>query len=245
VPQLYSKANQLRIFEPGCAVLDASAQPTGAFFDTSAKSCPNDGKANGTRTMAWDRATGKFAGVWLQNTYVPTSYGGYASGSTPVTESGMTQCGTNDLLPKGCYDSPRLSPAFRFGFAWDVFGNGKTAIRGGVGQFLNRLSYNQIAGANSYSLPLSKTTYYGSIMDVQGSAVQNAASQSPRGTIGVGFNGFQQNESTYNGSFGIQQNMGWSTVLEATYVFNLRRHLPYTMNRNYYPLFSQYQNAAT
>jgi len=243
VPQLYNKANQMRVYEPGCAILTAGV-PTGVY-DTSAGACPNNGTT--TKTMAWDRAQGAngFAPVWLQNTFVPASAGGYASGSKPVNESGMTQCGSDPLLPHGCYTPPKISPSLRFGFAWDVFGNGKTAVRGSIGQFLNRLSYNQIAGANSYSLPLAKTTYYGSIMDVQSSAVQASATSGPRGTIGVGFNGFQQNEATYNGSFGVQQSLGFSTVLEATYVFNLRRHTPYTMNRNYYPLFSQYENAAT
>ena len=37
--------------------------------------------------------------------------------------------------------------------------------------------------------------------------------------------------------------MGFSTVLEASWVFNLRRHMPYNMALNYFPLCSQYDNA--
>ena len=77
--------------------------------------------------------------------------------STATPWPGMLVAGTDPRLPQGLYTVPSISPAFRFGFAWDVFGNGKTAIRGGIGQFLNRLSYNQIAGPSSlpaHSVPV-------------------------------------------------------------------------------------------
>ncbi len=230
VPAAYNKADMARIYEQACEWLTGPS--AGTQYLTTTGSCPNNATAG---TRAWDRATNTFAPNWLVGTFVP------GSGST--TEGIVRADGSNPLLPRSLYTVPTLSPAFRFGFAWDVFGNGKTAIRGGVGQFLERLSYNMIAGANSYSLPQATTTYYGQIMDVTNPAIQAAGARSPE-SLAVGFLGQQNNESTYNGSFGIQQNVGFSTVVEASWVFNLRRHMPYTMPSNYYPLFSQYNNAA-
>ncbi len=236
VPEAYNSGAQMRIYEQACMWL--SGANAGTRYSTANGPCPNNATAG---QRAWDRATNTFAGNWLVGTFVPASAGGYTG--TPTPTSGLLAGGSSPLVPKGLYTAPTISPAFRFGFAWDVFGNGKTAIRGGIGQFLNRLSYNQIAAANGYTLPPAQTLYFGHIMDVADPAKQAAGSMSPM-SLNVGFIGKQQNESTYNGSFGIQQNVGFSTVVEANYVFNLRRHIPYTQNRNYYPVFSQYDNAA-
>ncbi len=41
-------------------------------------------------------------------------------------------------------NNPGILVAPRFGFGWDVFGNGKTAVRGGLGVFFDRYNDDQV-----------------------------------------------------------------------------------------------------
>jgi hypothetical protein len=133
--------------------------------------------------------------------------------------------------PRGFADNRGVHFGPRIGFAYDLFGDGRTAIRAGGGIFYNtRPSGGEIGdlGRNPPSL-LTPTIYYG---DVAGyirssgvlfpSAFEAAAMQGELPTI-------------YNYSVGIQRDIGFQTVIDAAYVGSLGRHLLQRRNINAIP----------
>ena len=166
-----------------------------------------------------DPATGKRMAVDPRNgTIYPNPLIGAFIPGTGTNFIGSGVGGVNGY-PAGLYTTGGMYFGPRLGFAWDVFGNGRTAVRGGAGMFQDRLQGNPTMNTNGNPpVAFSPTLYYGSL--------DNYASSG--GAIGpTGINnllGYNNPATTINWSFGIQQQVK-NMAIEASYVGSAAYHL--------------------
>lgn len=179
------------------------------------------------KRVAKDPISGALAPVPLIGMFVPGS-GDYANGM---------KIGGKDGYPPGMMTLPKIAFGPRFGFAYDLFGNGRTAVRGGFGMFKDRPQGNPTFYTNGNPpVAYTPTLYYGHL----DTYAQSGGAVGPSNLITL--LGNNKHATVMNYSFGIQHQV-WNTTIDVSYVGSLSRHLIARRNLNPIPMFARFDPA--
>lgn len=135
-------------------------------------------------------------------------------------------CDPCDGVPRGFAETKNfVSP--RVGFAYDVFGDGRTALRGGFGQYIERLRQNNFNFGAGNQFP------NGAGFGIFNTSIDNVTPGPVGGVIGAtirpqGYNIFPAGNTMptiYSWNLGVQRDLGRNLALDLSYVGNRGIHL--------------------
>jgi hypothetical protein len=138
-------------------------------------------------------------------------------------------------IPLGGVEHRKNQVSPRFGFAWDVFGNGRTAIRGGGGSFFERQRQNNayFDGLGNPPLTYTPTVFAGNLNDL-GPQLVSSGTRFPVAINAIDPEG--KIPTVWSWSLGVQQELPWQMILDVSYNGNVGRHFMYQRDINSLPL---------
>jgi carboxypeptidase family protein/TonB-dependent receptor-like protein len=201
----YDRSKAPQYYQPGCMV----AVPAGGTCATANRRARNP-------------VTGQLLPAVLIGAFVPGTGDPY---------NGMV-LGRDDNYPRGFKEQQPVQVQPRFGFAWDVKGDGKWAVRGSAGVFnQTRVSANAIWTDVARNPPIADNPriFYGN-MDT---LLSSGGTLFPSNV--TGFDPDAPTPVTYNYTVSVQKDVGFGTVVDVAYVGSVSRHLQQQRNINQIP----------
>ncbi len=163
-----------------------------------------------------------------------------ADGGDPLNGMRFTK---NGQLPTGGWNSRGIMPEPRFGFAFDVYGDHKTILRGGAGMMHDRTQGNLIFNTvfNNPALVQTATVGAGNITNLP-SLQSSFGNGVLSNVLGAARNG--KVPTVYSFSLGLQHEIGRGTTMDLAYVGSLSRHLVTSRDINAEPYGTLFSRAA-
>jgi hypothetical protein len=163
--------------------------------------------------LALDPVTGETRPNIFVGSFVP-GVGDRYTGMVSSSEPGY---------PKGFRDTQGIEPEPRLGLAWDITGDGKTALHASAGIYHNPHVNANGMDAMARNPPAQNTPsiIYGTLDTLLATGAQGAFSNRPSTVFGLERDA--RTPKSYNYSIGVQRELGWGTVLDVTYAgFQMR-----------------------
>jgi hypothetical protein len=215
-------------FKPWYTKLPAATFVAGRYDPAKAPRLYQPARVNGVN-VALDPVTGQTKPNIFVGSFVP---------GTGDPANGMV-LNTDRNYPQGFRDNQGIMPEPRLGVAWDITGKGKTALHAGVGLFHNSQVTARSMDSSAANPPAvnSPQIAYGT-MDT----LLSTGGFSLRPSTVNALERDAKTPSTYQWSLGFQQDIGWGTVVDATYVGWVGRHMEQFTNINVVPDGAKFVN---
>jgi carboxypeptidase family protein len=150
--------------------------------------------------------------------------------STAITNpnTGLLWHSLNSSVPLSGWESPLFYYEPRVGFAYDIFGNGKTVVRGGFASFRYQVAVNDVGGAANLASGIFTPSMYNltNYSNINNFIAPTGAFVGAANGTGISAMQMGDNRTPYTNDWNISiaEALPWRSVLEVSYIGNQSRN---------------------